>query len=67
MPSIIFLFCIGEALADLLLMLLGGLIMKLKLLLTSSFYLTGELSSDYGLIKVSSWQNTKSLNNGKIG
>ena len=48
-------------------MLLGGLIMKLKLLLTSSFYLTGELSSDYGLIKVSSWQNTKSLNNGKIG
>ena len=41
--------------------------MKLKLLLTSSFYLTGELSSDYGLIKVSSWQNTKSLNNGKIG
>jgi len=27
-------------------MLLGGLIMKLKLLLTSSFYLTGELSSD---------------------
>ena len=48
-------------------MLLGGLIMKLKLLLTSSFYLTSELSFDYGLNKVSLWQNTKSLSNGKIG